>query len=163
MASYDLVSRIDMSEMKNVVIQTKKQISGRYDFKGSKITLEYKNDEIIEVVAEDDYKLKACLDILRTNMAKRNIGMNCLDVAEAKASGNQMVKQIMTLKQGVDKESGKKINKLIKSSGMKVTSQYMDEKIRVTGKKIDDLRAIYAFLKQSKDLNMELQMENMKG
>lgn len=161
MASFDLVSKLDMGEFKNVLEQTKKQISGRYDFKGSKTSLELKENSL-ELHTEDEVKAKACLDILRTNMAKRGIGMNSLEPGDIKPSGNQMVKQEFSLKQGIDKDMGKKINKLIKESKVKVTSQYMDEKVRITGKKIDELQAVFQMLQNNDDINLDLQMENMK-
>lgn len=161
MASFDLVSKIDMGEFKNVLEQTRKQVLGRYDFKGSKTKLDLR-EESLSLSTEDEYKAKACLDILRTNMAKRGIGMNSLDPGEIKSSGHSEVKQELLLKQGIDKEAGKKINKLIKESKLKVTSQYVDQKVRVTSKNISDLQAIYKLLQESEDLKMEFQMENMK-
>ena len=95
-------------------------------------------------------------------MVKRNIGMNALEPEEPIPSGRNMLKQILQVKQGIDKEKGKQINKLIKTSGHKVTSAYVDEKIRITGKKIDELQAIFSMLKDHKEVKMELQMENMK-
>ncbi len=150
-----------MGEFKNVLEQTKKQIAGRYDFKGSETSLDLKEDSL-EVTTEDEYKAGACLDILRTNMAKRGIGMNALEPGDVKPIGNKMVKQIHSLKQGIDKDTGKKINKMIKESKMKVSSQYMEEKVRITGKKIDDLQAVFKMLKDDGDLKLELQIENMK-
>ncbi|MFZ8933755.1 MAG: YajQ family cyclic di-GMP-binding protein [Bacteriovoracaceae bacterium] len=161
MASFDLVCKLDMGEFKNALEQTKKQVAGRYDFKGSKTTFELKEDSL-EVLTEDEYKAGACLDILRTNMGKRGIGMNALEVGEIKTVGNQMVKQVHSLKQGIDKETGKKINKLIKESKIKVSSSYMDEKVRINGKKIDDLQSVFKMLQDNSELNLELQMENMK-
>jgi uncharacterized protein YajQ (UPF0234 family) len=162
MPSFDLVSNLDMGELKNVVNQTTRQISGRYDFKGSEVRVELK-EESVELWAPDEYKIKALLDILRTNMVKRNIGMNSLDPEEDPIpTGRNMLKQVLLIKKGIDKEKGKQINKLIKSEGFKVTSAYVDEKIRITGKKIDDLQSAFAMLKAHKDIKLELQMENMK-
>ena len=148
MPSFDLVSKLDMGELKNVINQTTRQIAGRYDFKGADVRVELKESSV-ELWAPDEYKLNAVLDILRTNMVKRNIGMNALEPEEPIPSG-------------IDKEKGKQINKLIKTSGHKVTSAYVDEKIRITGKKIDELQAIFSMLKDHKEVKMELQMENMK-
>jgi len=162
MPSFDLVSNLDMGELKNVVNQTTRQISGRYDFKGSDVRVELK-EESVELWAPDEYKIKALLDILRTNMVKRNIGMNSLEPEEDPVlTGRNMLKQVLLIKKGIDKEKGKLINKLIKSEGFKVTSAYVDEKIRITGKKIDDLQSTFAMLKGHKDVKLELQMENMK-
>ncbi|MDD0852087.1 YajQ family cyclic di-GMP-binding protein [Halobacteriovorax sp. GB3] len=162
MPSFDLVSKLDMGEMKNVVNMAQKQISGRYDFKGSNTSIDFKGEEALEIKASDDYKMTAALDILRQNMAKRNVGMRSIDPQDIEPSGNQMFKQTILIKAGIDKEQGKKINKAIKESGIKVTSSYLDEKVRVQGKKIDDLQAVFQYLKSHKDVVVDLQMENMK-
>jgi len=162
MPSFDMVAKVEMSEFNNAVNQAKKEITTRYDFKGAKVSIELK-DSIVELVAPDEYKIGAMLDILRTKMAKRNIGMNSLTPQEVKPSGHQMLKQTLTISQGIDKEKGKLINKLIKQFGKKVTSSYLDEKIRISGKKIDDLQEIFQMIKQHKDVNLDMQMENMKS
>jgi len=163
MASFDLVSSLDMGEIKNVINMAQKQITGRYDFKGSKTSIELKNDKELELKAEDDYKIKAALDIFRSNMAKRNLGMKNLEVKDIEPSGNQMLKQIIILSSGIDKDKGRIINRVIKDSKLKVTSQYLDEKIRVTAKKIDDLQNVFQLLKENDEVKVDLQMENMKS
>ena len=163
MPSFDLVSKLDMGELKNALNMAVKQVTGRYDFKGSKITLELiKNDSELEIKAEDDYKLKAALDIFYNQMGKRGLGLKGLEVGEIAPTGNQMLKMVIGIKSGIDKGHGRTINKAIKSSGLKVSSQYLDEKIRITGKKIDDLQATFQMLKTHKDVNIDLKMENMK-
>lgn len=161
MPSYDLVSKVDMGEFKNVVNQAVREINGRYDFKGSNVSLELK-ESTVELKAEDEYKMKAALDILRNKMIKRGIGMNSLEPGDINPSGNRMLKQDLFLHQGIDKDKGKQINKIVKNSGLKVTSQLMDDKIRITGKKIDDLQSVFSMLKSDENLKLELQMENMK-
>ena len=161
MPSFDLVSKLDMGELKNVINQTERQIAGRYDFKGADVRVELK-EEIVELWAPDEYKINAVLDILRTNMVKRSIGMNALEPEEPVPTGRNMLKQILQIKKGIDKEKGKQINKLIKNSGHKVTSAYVDEKIRITGKKIDDLQSVISTLKE-KNLDIPLQFVNMKS
>lgn len=161
MPSFDLVSKTDMMEMKNAVQMAQKEIGARYDFKGSNITLELK-DMVIELKAEDDYKMKAALDILRNQLVKRNIGQRCIDPQKIEPSGNRMLKQSINIKNGIEKEKAKEINKIIKDSGLKVSSSIMDDKIRITGKKIDDLQGAFHLLRTHKDVDIELQMENMK-
>jgi cyclic-di-GMP-binding protein len=161
MASFDLVSKVDTGELKNALLQTKNQIAGRFDFKGSKISLELK-ENCLEILAEDELKIKTSIDILRTNMAKRGISAKAIDIGKSGPSGKQMFFQELNLKQGIDKETGKLINKIIKESGHKVTGQYMDEKVRVTGKKIDELQSIFNMLRNEKKINLDLQMENLK-
>lgn len=161
MPAFDIVSKIDMGEMKNVVNQADREISTRYDFKGSKSKIILEENHI-ELKAEDEYKIKAILDILRSKMAKRDIGMNAVEPGEIKPSGNRELKQLLTLKQGIDKEQGKIINKIVKNSKLKISSSTLDEKIRITGKKIDDLQQIWGIIRTHKDVKIELQMENMK-
>lgn len=162
MPSFDLISKMDSGELKNAINMAVKQITGRYDFKGSNISLELKNEKEIELKAEDDYKMKAALDIFYDCLGKRGLGLRGIEPLDIEPSGNRMLKQIILVKAGIDKEQGKIINKIIKNSGLKVTSQYMDEKIRVTGKKIDDLQRVYHTLKSHDDVKVDLQMENMK-
>lgn len=161
MPSFDLVSKTDMMEMKNVIQMAQREIGARYDFKGSNTELELK-ENTIELKAPDEYKMKAALEILRGQMAKRNMGQRCIDPGKVEPSGNRGLKQTITIKNGIDKEKAKLINKLIKDSGLKVQSSIMDEKVRVVGKKIDNLQDVYRMLKTSKEVDIELQMENMK-
>lgn len=161
MPSFDLVSKTDMMEMKNAISMAQREIGARYDFKGSEVSLELK-ENLIELRAEDDYKMKAALEILRGQFVKRNIGQRCIDPQKVEASGNRMLKQIINIKNGIDKEKARTINKIIKDSGLKVSSSIMDDKIRVTAKKIDDLQATFQLLRSNKEVDIELQMENMK-
>lgn len=161
MPSFDLVSKTDMMEMKNAVLMAQKEIGNRYDFKGSNVELELK-EKTIELKAEDDYKMRAALDIFRSQLVKRNIGQMCIDPQKVEPHGNRMLRQIIDIKNGIEKEMGKKINKIIKDSGLKVQSSIMDDKVRVTAKKIDDLQEVYRMLKTHKEVTIELQMENMK-
>lgn len=161
MPSFDLVSKTDMMEMKNAIQMAQKEINARYDFKGSDVSLELK-DTTIELKAEDDYKMKAALEILRGQLVKRNIGQRCIDPQKIEPSGNRMLKQTINIKNGIEKEKAKAINKIIKDSGLKVSSSIMDDKIRMTAKKIDDLQGAYQMLRTNKEVDIELQMENMK-
>ena len=163
MPSFDLISKLDMGELKNALNMAVKQIGGRYDFKGSKISLDLvKGDSELLIKAEDEYKMTAALDIFYGCMGKRGLGLKGLEVGDVEPSGNQMYKQVILIKSGIDKEQGKIINKAIKSSGLKVTSQYLDEKIRVTSKKIDELQSTFKMLRAHKEVNIDLAMENIK-
>lgn len=162
MPSFDLVSSLDIGEMKNAIEMAQKQITGRYDFKGSNCELDFNGSDKIEINSASEYQAKAALEILYTAMGKRGLGLKCVDAQDVKPSGNQRYKQVLILNSGINKEKGKAINKIIKGSGLKVSSQYLDEKIRVTGKKIDDLQSVYKLLKSHKDVDIDLRMENMK-
>lgn len=162
MPSFDLVSALDMGELKNVVNMAQKQISGRYDFKGSDCKIELKSEKELEVTAETEMRIEAAMTIFYSCMSKRGLGLKCLDVQKVTPSGNQMYKQTVILNAGINKENGKIINKLIKESKSKVSSQYLDEKIRITSKKIDELQSTFHMLKAHKDLEIDIKMENMK-
>jgi uncharacterized protein YajQ (UPF0234 family) len=161
MPSFDLVSKTDMMEMKNALQMAQKEVNSRYDFKGSDTSFELK-ESAIELRADDDYKMKAALEILRGQLVKRNIGQRCIDPQKVEPSGNRMLKQMINIKNGIDKEKARTINKLVKESGLKVSSSILDDKIRLTGKKIDDLQEVFQFLRKHKDVDIELQIENMK-
>lgn len=163
MASFDLVSRIDEMELQNALKNTEKTIQGRFDFKGSNAAAEFKEKEkIIEIRGENEMKVKTVLDILRTNMGKRGIGFRGMKESEIQNSGLSSKKMTLTLSSGFDKDAQKLINRLLKESGFKGKSQYMDEKYRLESKSIDELQTLYQFLKTHKDMTLELHMENMK-
>lgn len=150
-----------MMEMKNALQMAQKEVNSRYDFKGSDTTFELK-ENAIELRANDDYKMKAALEILRGQLVKRNIGQRCIDPQKVEPSGNRMMKQTINIKNGIDKDKARTINKIIKESGLKVSSSILDDKIRLTGKKIDDLQDAFMKLRANKEVDIELQMENMK-
>lgn len=162
MPSFDLVSAMDTSELKNAVNMANKLIGGRYDFKGSKCSIELKGDTEMEILGESEYQVEAARDILFTSMGKRDLSLKGLEPKDIKPSGNRMYKQPIIIHKGINKDNAKTINKAIKDSGLKVTSQYLDEKIRVTSKKIDDLQQTFHMLKNHKEVNIALMMENMK-
>ncbi len=163
MASFDLISKIDTMELNNALVQAEKIIKGRFDFKGSEATIDYKEKEnIIEIRAEDETKVKAVLDILRTAMGKRGIGYRGMKESEVQPTGLKLKKMNLTLTSGFDKDAQKLVNRIMKEAGFKGKSQYMDEKFRLESKSIDDLQTIYRTLKTHPDMNLELQMENMK-
>ncbi len=163
MASFDLVSKVNEMELQNAISNAEKVINGRFDFKGSEAKIEFKEKEkLIELRAEDETKVKALLDILRTSMGKRGIGLKGMKESEITATGMKMKKMTLTLAAGFDKDSVKVVNRLLKESGFKGKSQYMDEKFRFESKSIDDLQGVFQFLKNHKDLDLEIAMENMK-
>ncbi|MDH3976003.1 MAG: YajQ family cyclic di-GMP-binding protein [Deltaproteobacteria bacterium] len=161
MPSFDIVSKVDMQEVDNAVNQAKKEISQRYDFKGTKSEIDLKENDII-VLADDDYKLKAIIDIIQSRILKRNISIKSLDYGKEEPASGNMIRQVITIKQGIATEKGKEINKIIKETKMKVQSQIQGDQVRVTGKKIDDLQEVIQLLK-GKDLDVDLQFINMRN
>eukprot|EP01030_Chromulinospumella_sphaerica_P034502 gene34502-biopygen17722 len=162
MPSFDLVSKTDIMEMKNALQMAQKEVNSRYDFKGADVGFELKEEKAIELHAPDEYKIKAALEIFRNQMVKRSIGQRCIDPQKIEPSGNRMLKQLINIKNGIDKDKARVINKIIKDSGLKVQSSILDDKIRLTAKKIDDLQEAYRMLRTHKEVDIELQMENMK-
>ena len=163
MPSFDLVSEINKGELKNALDQAQREVGTRYDFKGSNCTIEMKPNDEVEIEAANEYQVKATIDILRSKMINRGIGVKSLKIGDVKPTGNQRFKMVGNFINGIDKELGKKINKIVKDSGLKITSAYMDEKIRITGKKIDDLQEIFKILRTHSEVEVDLQMQNMKN
>lgn len=161
MPSFDIVSKVDMQEVDNAVNQTVKEIAQRYDFKGSKSQVTMEN-ETIKVLADDDFRLKAIIDILQSKTIKRGISLKALQYGKAEPASGGMVRQIITIQQGISKEKGKELNSIIKEAKLKVQSQIQEDQVRVTGKNIDDLQEIIKLLKE-KDLGMELQFVNFRA
>jgi cyclic-di-GMP-binding protein len=161
MPSFDIVSKVDMQEVDNAVNQTVKEIAQRYDFKGSKceVTLE---KESLKVLADDDFRLKSIIDILQSKFIKRGISVKALQYGKAETASGGMVRQIITIQQGISKEKGKEINAVIKETKLKVQSQIQDDQVRVTGKNIDDLQEVIKILK-GKDLEVEMQFVNFRS
>ena len=155
MPSFDIVSKVDMQEVDNAVNQAVKEIGQRYDFKGSKAEVSREN-EAIKVLADDDYKLKAVIDVLQSKFLKRGISIKALQYGKVEAASGGMVRQLITVQQGISKEKGKEIIAAIKESKIKVQAQIQDEQVRVTGKNRDDLQEAIALLKGT-DLDVEMQ------
>ncbi|HXH30155.1 MAG TPA: DUF520 family protein [Bacteriovoracaceae bacterium] len=163
MASFDLVSKIDEMELSNALKNTEKVLLSRFDFKGSEAKAEFKEKEkVIEIQAEDEMKIRTVLDILRTNMGKRGIGFKGMKESKILPLGMKNKKLTLSLSSGFDKEAQKLINRLLKESGFKGKSQYMDEKYRLESKSIDELQGLYQFLRNHAEMTLELHIENLK-
>jgi uncharacterized protein YajQ (UPF0234 family) len=163
MPSFDIVSEVDMQEVDNTVNNLKKEIATRYDFRGSQTEIDFnRKDGIITLHTDDDMKMRALREMLIANAVKRSIDTRALDFEETEKAGGSMLKRVVRMKKGIDKDDAKKIVKLIKDSGLKVQASIMDDKVRVTGKKIDDLQDVIRLLKGS-ELEVALQYVNMKS
>ena len=161
MPSFDIVSKVDMQEVDNAVNQTVKEIIQRYDFKGSKSQVTLETDSI-KVLADDDFRLKAIIDILQSKCIKRGISIKSLDYGKAETASGGMVRQTIAIRQGIAKEKGKEICAIIKETKIKVQGQIQEDQVRVTGKNIDDLQEIIHLLKV-KDMDVELQFVNFRS
>ncbi len=163
MPSFDIVSNVDLQEVDNVVNQTSKEISQRYDFKNSKTSIEWKiKEKEIVIVAEDDYKLTATIDILQSKMVKRQLPLKNLKYEKIEQAFGSQVRQVIKIQQGIDKEQAKKVTQAIKDSKAKVQAQVMDDQVRVTSKNIDDLQAAIQMLRTA-PLDIAVQFTNMRS
>jgi uncharacterized protein YajQ (UPF0234 family) len=164
MPSFDVVSELNIQEVDNAVNQTQKELSTRFDFRGSKFSLELdKLEKKIKILADDELKLRSIHQLLEQRLVKRGIDLRLLDYGkEVEATGNA-IRQELTLKNGIDKEEAKKITKLIKDSKLKVQAQIQDEQVRVTGKSIDDLQEAIRALRAASDIGVPLQFINMRS
>ncbi len=162
MPSFDIVSKVDMQEVDNAVNQAIKEMSQRYDFKGSKSEIKWEKKEEITIIGDDDNKLKSVIDMLETRLVKRGISIKSLDFGKVEEASGGIKRQVIKIKQGIETEKAKEINRLIKDLKLKVQPQIMDDQIRVTGKKIDDLQEAIQTLK-AKDLGIPLQFVNMRS
>ncbi len=159
-ATFDLVSKVDMQEVDNAVNQTKKEITQRFDFRGSKAEVTAEGDDV-KILAEDDFRLKSIIDVLQTKLIKRGISIKNLDYGKIEDASGGMVRQVIKIKQGIDTDLAKKITKDIKATKIKVQTQIMDDQIRVSGKNRDDLQEIIAFIREQ-DYDIDLQFTNYR-
>lgn len=162
MPSFDIVSKTDVQEVDNAVNQATKEMEQRYDFKGSKSEIKWEKKEDITVLADDDGKLRSVLDILQTKLVKRGVSLKSLEYGKVEDASGSMKKQVLTIRQGIPSEKAKEITKLVKDLKLKVQTQIMDDQIRVTGKKIDDLQEAIQAIK-GKDMDISLQFVNMRS
>jgi hypothetical protein len=160
MPSFDIVSKVDLQEVDNAVNQTRKEIEQRYDFKGTHNEIALEKDAI-SILAADDYKLQAIVDILKGKLVRRGVSAKCLDFAKKEPASAGAVRQKVGIVQGISKEKGKELIALIKETKLKVQAQIMEDQLRVTGKQLDDLQEAIQFLK-GKDVGIELQFINFR-
>ena len=160
MPSFDIVSEVNQVEVHNAVDQTNKEVSTRFDFKGSDARVELA-DKVLTVFADDDFKLDQVQQILTAKLAKRGIDIRCLEQGKVEKITGNKVKQAVTVKVGVETELAKKIQRLIKDSKMKVQASIQGDSLRVSGAKRDDLQAAIALVKKS-ITDFPLQYQNFR-
>ncbi|MCL4110017.1 UNVERIFIED_CONTAM: hypothetical protein GTU68_038234 [Idotea baltica] len=159
MPSFDVVSEVDLHELRNAVDQANKEVGTRYDFKGCDCSFEL-NDEVMTLKAEGDFQLKQMRDVLRSKMVARKVDTGALDIQDVEGQLKNTRQRIL-LKQGLDGDAGRKVNKLIKEGKFKVKSQMQDKQVRVTGKKRDDLQQVMAMMRGA-DIGVPLQFTNFR-
>jgi cyclic-di-GMP-binding protein len=162
MPSFDIVSKVDSQNVDNAVNSAKKEIITRYDFRESKSSIELdKKNLSINILTENEMRIEAIEDVLRSKMNKQGIDPLSLDFGKEQYASGNMIRKDIKIKEGIDKETSKKIVKAIKDSGLKVQPQIMDDQVRVTAKKIDDLQAVISLCRRG-DFGIPLQYVNMK-
>ncbi|TQV75073.1 YajQ family cyclic di-GMP-binding protein [Aliikangiella marina] len=159
MPSFDIVSELDTHELSNAVDQANREVSSRFDLKDTGAKFEHQ-DNLVKITAEGDFQVKQLRDILRGKLVKRNIDPNCMDPKDIDITG-KIARQDIVIREGIDQPLAKKIVKLIKDSKMKVQASIQGDKVRVNGKKRDDLQQAIQLIKQA-ELEWPLQFNNFR-
>jgi len=160
MPSFDIVCEVNKVELKNAIEQANKEITNRFDFKDSDARIEQKELEL-SLYADDDFKLSQVKDVLLNKLSKRQVDVRLLDEKTKEKIGGDKMKQIINVKNGIETELAKKIQRFIKDSKLKVTASIQGESVRVTGAKRDDLQAVMALCKSKVD-EVPLQFDNFR-
>jgi uncharacterized protein YajQ (UPF0234 family) len=160
--SFDIVSEINWQEIDNAVNQARKEIQQRYDFKGSKSSIDYSQKEkTITIMGDDDYKTKAVIDILQNKFVKRGIPLKAMKYKPQEQASGGMIRQLIEVQQGINKDNARLIVKIIKDSKIKVQSAIQDEQVRVSGRSKDDLQSAIALIKNA-ELDFAVQFTNYR-
>lgn len=159
MPSFDVVSEVDMHELANAIDQTNREVSNRFDFKGTDSRVEHAEGKLT-LIAPAEFQINQIRDILQTKMSKRGIDLKCLVTGKITEGGKE-ARQEISIQQGIDKEMAKKIIRIIKDSRLKVQSSIQGDQVRVSGKKRDDLQEVISILKNS-GIDVPLQYVNLR-
>ena len=159
MPSFDVVSDFDAHEASNGIDQANREVNTRFDFKGTGSKFEL-DDQLITLISQSDFQLQQMLDIMRQKLAKRGIDLACLEEREPEVTGSE-ARQIVLMRKGIESDLARKLVKQIKSSKLRVQAAIQGDKLRISGKKRDDLQAAIALLKES-DTELPLQYENFR-
>ncbi|MNL11415.1 putative nucleotide-binding protein [compost metagenome] len=160
MPSFDIVSEVDLQEVDNAINQARKEVEGRYDFKGSKAEIQWDKKEII-LIAEDDYKVEQMGSIMQTKLHRRGVDIKAVKFEKIEEAGGRLLRQKVNLLQGIERELAKDIIKSIKDSKLKVQASVVDDKVRVTSKSIDELQETMSLMRGG-NFKQALQFINMR-
>ncbi len=155
MPSFDIVSKTDLAEVANAIQNVMREIGQRFDFKGSKSRVDLA-DSVLTLMADDELKLKQMHELLQGHLQRRGVDIACLDYGEAERASGNMVRQLVSIREGLDREMASTITKAIKSSKMKVQAAVQGDEVRISGKKRDELQSAMQLVK---DLKMELPLQ----
>ncbi len=160
--SFDIVCEVDMQEVTNAVSQATKEIGQRFDFKGSKSSIDFdKGKGTLTLASDDEQKMKSVIDILQSKLVKRGVAIKALVYGKLEAAAGNTVRQVITLQQGIPQEKAKEIVKIVKDMKLKVNSEIQKDQVRVRAKSIDDLQAVMARIKEQ-DLGIHIQFSNYR-
>lgn len=160
MPSFDIVSRVDRQEVDNAVNQARKEIAQRYDFKGSQTTITLEGDTI-RIVSDDDFRVRAVVDVLQSRLARRNVPLKALQYGKVEPAAGGLARQVITVRQGIDADHARTITRLVRDSKLRVQVQVQGDQLRVSGKQRDDLQAVIRLLKEQ-ELDLPLQFVNFR-
>ncbi len=160
--TFDIVSKVDVQEVKNAIDQASKEVGARFDLKNSKSTMALEGQDVIQLASQDEYTLKAVIDILAQKLVKRGVSLKNLEYEKIEPAANSSVRQKIKLKQGVSSDVAKKIVALIKDSKKKAQASIQGDVVRVTSKDRDTLQEIMATLR-AKDMGIDLQFTNFRS
>lgn len=160
--SFDIVSEVNFMEVDNAISQAQKELSQRYDFKGSKSSIDYnKSEKKITLIGDDEFKLKALIDIVEGKFAKRGVSLKSMEYKAKEQAFEGTIRQVIQLVSGLPSDKAKELSKLIKNKGFKVNTQIDGSKVKVTSPKKDELQAVIAFLKTA-NFSLPLQFTNYR-
>lgn len=159
--SFDIVSKVDLTEVKNAIDQAEREIAGRFDFRGSK-TAFTQEENSIKILSDDEFHLNMVLDILRSKLAKRNVSLKALEYGKIEAASGGTVRQVVTLRQGIPTEEAKKLVKEIKAAGLKAQAQLQGDQVRISGKDKDALQAVQKLVRGMPDLPYDVEFINYR-
>lgn len=159
--SFDVVSRVEVTEVRNAIDQTERELAGRFDFRDSKSSLALEG-ESLTLTSDDEFKLNALLDILRGKLAKRGVSLKALEYGKIESASRGTVRQVVTLKQGISTDDAKALAKSIKESGIKANAQVQGEQLRVSAKDKDALQAVQRLIKGMENLPYDVEFTNYR-
>jgi hypothetical protein len=159
--SFDVVSRVDITEVKNAIDQAEKEIAGRYDFRQS-ITAFDLDEESIKVTSDDEFRLNMAMDVLRSKLSKRNVSLKALEYGKIEQGTKGSARQTITLKQGVPVDEGKRIVRDIKAAGIKANAQIQGDQLRISSKDKDALQLVQRLIKGIEDLTFDPEFANYR-
>lgn len=160
--SFDIVSKVDLTEVKNAIDQAEREIANRYDFRNSKTQMTLENN-MLKVLSDDEFHLEMVMDVIRGKLAKRNVSLKSLEYGKIEQASGGTVRQSITLRQGIPTDSAKELVRNIKTQGFKVQAQIQGEAVRITSSSKDALQAVQRYVLGLEDLPYDPKFENYRS